>query len=173
MNKTEYEEYIKQARKTYQRQEEITVDEVKNSLKRATKVCSELIEKTEDLRKDYYSYILAEINAIVDNLNEELKSAIYTGTRQSIHISSDVAGKILEEVAEDIFDKVEIARFVTDLDERSFMSYLSKTYKGNLKISDRIWNISEEARRQITETIESGITLGRNPRAVAEDLKSF
>lgn len=173
MNKTEYEEYIKQARKTYQRQEEITVDEVKNSLKRATKVCSELIEKAEDLRKDYYSYILAEINTIIDNLDEELKNAIYTGTRQSIHISSDVAGKILEEVAEDIFDKVEIARFVADLDERSLMSYLSKTYKGNLKISDRIWNISEEARRQITETIESGITLGRNPRAVAEDLKRF
>lgn len=172
MNKEEYTKYIEDARNRFLLQESTTVKELRGILSRFSSIVSQYIEKfsKNELKKKYYTEILEDIRRMSPQLNQQMLDSIYLGIRNSVFIAEIPSQKILKDMVGRWVSDSEVKQMTATVSDRALVYQLGKTIKG-LKVSDRVWKIGEEARRQLQEAIENGIALGRDPRDVARDIK--
>ena len=172
MNSEEYRQYILNARERLQRQEATTLTELRGILARLSNSCSEMVKRYEkdELKKAYYSEILASINQMTDTLNRQMLDSLYKGIKNSIYIYNTPTQAILKDLLGKAVSTEDIAQFTSYISDTALVTQLAKTRFG-LKLSDRVWNLSAEAREQLDKALQDGIALGRDPREVAKDIQ--
>ncbi len=168
-----FERYIKEARQKYLRQELATTDYIRNIWARtANRLRDYLLTIPENtLRKTYYSELLAYIERLIQELNDESIKAISRGQKIAIDIHKENAHSIFEDIARGIWNYSEIEALFATVNERALLALATRTEAYGLKISDRVWKITADAREELKRAVEDAVATGKDPRKLAKEIQ--
>lgn len=171
----EFKDYLETARSKYLRLEFATAESIKNIFARvANKIRDYLYSlPPESLQRKYYNELLAYIERNIQELNDEIIKQIAQGRKLAISVFTEHAKDNFEKISYGIWNATDIESMFTAINERAIIALATRTRAYGLKVSDRVWRISQDARRQLTQAIEDGIASGRDPRKVARDIQAL
>lgn len=108
----------------------------------------------------------ARVEDDLNNFEEAYRRLVVSSTEQSASLILDRNGQLLLEV--------EGTRSVIDLiKDRVLAEVFNIEGRDGLILSDRVWRISQEAKRDITNRIVQGILLGESHTRVAKDIRQY
>lgn len=171
----EFKDYLEAARGKYLRLELANAESIKNIFARvANKIRDYLYSlPPESLQRKYYNELLAYIERNIQELNDDLVKQIAQGRELAISVFTEYAKENFEKIADGIWNATDIEEMFTAINKRALIALATRTKAYGLKVSDRVWRISQDVRRQLTQAIEDGIAAGRDPRKVARDIQAL
>ncbi len=171
----EFQLYIREARRRYLNLELETARNIKNIFARTANRLRDYLYSLpeQSLQRKYYNELLAYIERLANELNDDLLKQIAQGRNLAIKTLTDHAQNMFMEIAKGIWREAEVEAMFTALNERALIALTTRTRAYGIKVSDRIWRISQDARTQLKNAIEEGIAMGRDPRKVARDIQAL
>lgn len=171
----EYAAYLLKARAKFQQGEAATVRELKNLFRRVAKDLREEIEGVTPgtLRAAHLNTLAKALEGSADTLNRQGLQAIQNGIEMAVREAVKGSEKITTDLTREIFDPVEIKWLFADINNRAVLAVLSRTRHDGLRVSDRIWRISQRARDSVRKIVEDGVTRGLNSRELARQVERY
>jgi len=169
----EYREYLLAGRRAYLNQEYKTVEEIKNIYKEVSFKLEGFISKFEKgshIEKEW-SRVRESIDKLVDGLNDDTFKSLYRGIRGIWQFKNQETKQILNIARMGAFIHGDYEGYVNGYTERALLSFMNRTYKDGLKVSDRVWRVGEDARRELYTAIRNGVAQGQDPRELAKSIK--
>ncbi|MDW7973501.1 MAG: hypothetical protein RMI01_09930 [Thermodesulfovibrio sp.] len=125
----EFERYIKEARKKYLNLELETVKNIKNIFARVTNRLREYlyILPEESLQKKYYNELLAYIERLTSELNDELLRQIAQGRNLAVKTFTEHTKNIFSEITKGIWSNTDIEAMFTAINERALLAVTTRT----------------------------------------------
>lgn len=118
------------------------------------------------LRKDQLIQMKQRIERDLDSFENAYTQIVTNATTESTQLILNRNGELLVEV--------EGTRKVIDvLQDKVIAEVLSVQGRDGLILSDRIWRITQEAKRDITNRVVQGMLLGESNQRVARDIKQY
>ena len=170
-----YADYILAARLRFEDGQAATVAELRQVYRRAAAAIRKDIEAVTPgtLRA-------AHLAALAKNLEtraKELNTRVLGLARQGIYVSAAAGTSAAEGIAEDLlaeaFDKPDVKRLFAGINERATLALLSRTGKDGLKLSDRVWRVSERYRNAAKRVIEDGVARGLDARKLGREVEKY
>ncbi|WP_051344090.1 hypothetical protein [Alicyclobacillus herbarius] len=100
-------------------------------------------------------------------------SAIYSGIKLAAQDATDGAEQVALDVLKDVFDQASIKAMFASINEQAVLAVLSRTRNDGLKVSDRIWRTSQNARNALTKMVEDAVTRGLNSRVLGRQVQQY
>lgn len=172
ITREEFEKYIKDARQKYLKQEIATTEYIRNIWARAAnRLRDYVLTIPESLKRKYYNELLAYIEIITQELNDETIKAISMGQKIAIDIHKENAQKIFEEISNGIWEQSEVEALFATVNERALLALANRTEAYGLKVSDRVWKLSADAREELKRALEDAVATGKDPRKLAKEIQ--
>jgi len=171
----EYGEYLYRARERFARGEAATVRQVKALYRRvAAQIRSEVEALTPGtLRRSHLTALAGTLEKTAKELNQGMLDAVTKGVRLSVDEAVSGSEEVTQKLLAGTFDTLEIKWMFADINQRAVLSLLSRTRHDGLVLSDRVWRISQNARKSIQRIIEDGVTRGLDSRKMARQLQQY
>lgn len=169
----EFEKYIKEARERYLKEEFAVSTYIRNIFARTANTLRDFLYTISEntLRRTYYNELLAYIERISEELNDELVKVIAKGQKIAIDVHKENAKSIFEEIAKGIWKYSAIESLFATVNERSLLSLTNRTEAYGLKVSDRVWNITTAAKQELTRAVEDAVATVKDPRKLAKEIQ--
>lgn len=171
----DYGEYLYRARERFVKREAATAREIKEIYRRvAAELRSEIEALTPGtLRRSHLIALERLLERAASQLNNRIIAAItagiYLAVDEAVSGSEEVAGDILSGV----FDRVEVKWLFADISQRAVLSFLSRARPDGLKLSDRVWRISQHARTALQKLVEDAVARGLDSRQLARRVQQY
>ncbi|MCL6446324.1 MAG: phage head morphogenesis protein [Alicyclobacillus sp.] len=171
----EYAEYLKAARNRFLAHESATVKQVKGVYERVARQLRREIEDVAPgtLRRGHMMALAKKLEQAGDTLNRDMLNVMYAGIKLSTESAVSGSQQLSLEVLGDLFDKASIRAMFASINEQAVVAVLSRTRHDGLKVSDRIWRVSRNARNALTKIVEDGVTRGLDSRVLARQVQQY
>lgn len=171
----DYGEYLYRARQRFEKGEAATVRQVKQVYRRAAASIRKDIESLTPgtLRYSHLSSLAGTLEKRFKLMNDEMMQAIQSGLTLAVDEASKGAEQVTMSLLDEVFERPAIKWMFADINQRAVLSILSRTRHEGLKLSDRIWRTSQNARKAITTLVEDGVARGLDARTLAKEVQRY
>ncbi|HOV80809.1 MAG TPA: hypothetical protein PK728_12020 [Bacillota bacterium] len=171
----DYGEHLYRARGRFIRAEVTTVRDVKALYRRvATQLRAEIEGITPGtLRRAHLTALAGVLEKAARTLNQEVLDAVTNGIRLAVDKAVSGPEEVARELFSGVFDQTEVKWLFADINQRAVLSLLSRTRHDGLKLSDRVWRISQHARQALQKIVEDGVTRGLDSRQLARQVQRY
>lgn len=171
----EFAEYIRRARERFAQGEVVTVRKVRALYRRVAEQLRREIEQVTPgtLRHAHLTAMLEALNRAARTLNDELLAIVLHGIQLAVQEATGGAKQVTMALTRDVFMTAEVAALFAAVNQRVVLAVLSRTYHDGLRVSDRVWRISNRAREALTKIVEDGIARGFDARKLARQVQRY
>jgi hypothetical protein len=171
----EFAEYMKRARKRLDEGEIATAREIKKIYRRVAKqIADEIAGAIQGtLRYSHLEYLHKVLNEAARQINDDLLKAINKGIYIAVEASTEAAQQTFIDLAKEIWATPVIKQAFATIHERAVMALLARTGPDGLKLSDRVWRISQRARNALKVIVEDGVVRGLDARKMARRVQQY
>jgi hypothetical protein len=172
---SEFAEYIRNARARFDRGEAATVKKIRALYRR---VANQLRQEVESLtpgtlRRSHLSALAKVLDQMAGTLDRETMKAIRSGVGLAMNEAVRGAEQLTLDLMDGFVSSAEIRAMFAAVNQRAVMDILSRTYHDGLKLSDRVWRTSRNARRAIERLVEDAIVRGLDARTLARHVERY
>lgn len=113
------------------------------------------------------------INEALRLLSERTLLEIASGVRGAVGAAFEPAQQMMLVVLFDVFGSAVVSAAARQMHDRALIGLVNRTGPDGLRVSDRIWRIERDVRRQLTTVIQAGVVDGMDPRKLARRVQGF
>jgi hypothetical protein len=114
------------------------------------------------------------IQDYANNLDQRVIDATHLGISASFHDSAD---SVLKSASANgygsVFGPEAIDAFTRDVNQRAAASYITRTGKDGIKLSDRVWKANQQWRAATQSVVQSAVIAGQPPVQVARQIEQY
>lgn len=171
----EFAEYMKRARKRLDEGEIAAAREIKKIYRRVAKqIADEIAGAVQGtLRYSHLEYLHKVLNEAARQINDDLLKAINKGIYIAVEASTEAAQQTFIDLAKEIWAAPVIKQAFATINERAVMALLARTGPDGLKLSDRVWRISQRARNALKVIVEDSVVRGLDARKMARQVQRY
>lgn len=171
----EFAEYIRQARERFLRGEAVTVRKVRALFRRVAEELRREIERVTPgtLRYSHLVALTSALDRAARTINDEVMAAVLFGIELAVEEATDGAEQVMMVLVRDIFLAAEVKELFAAVNRRAVLAVLSRTYHDGLRLSDRVWRVSDHARQAVTRLVEDAVARGLDARTLARQVQRY
>ena len=171
----EYAQYLLRARREFEQGHAATLRQVRDVYRRAAEGIRDDITKLTPGTLRH-----AHLTALQKNLDDraaQMSKDVLAATHQGIWMASGAGSKGVQQVTQhmlgDAFPEPAVKRLFAGINERATLAMLARTRRDGLKISDRVWRTSENARNNVRRIVEDAVARGQDSRKTARQVQQY
>lgn len=171
----DFAEYMRRARERFDRGEAVTVEYVREVYRRAAEELRQEIAGLTpgSLTYSHRRYMADLLDRMARNINTEALNAIRYGIELAVEEATAPAEQITRVVTAGVLSPGEVRQLFGTLNQRAVMAVLSRTYHDGLRLSDRVWRVSQHARQALTRLVEDAVVRGLDARTLAKQVQQY
>lgn len=117
-----------------------------------------------------------KVSKKIDNVLKDFQKELSTQMNQSFkdgwHLNNDKHDELMSNYLSGVAIGEELKKGMFDRNLKAMEAFLNEGFAGET-ISDRVWNLSKQYKKQLSFFAASGIGSGRDSRKIARDLKTY
>lgn len=171
----DYAEYLKRARERFEREEVVTVRQVREVYKRAARRIRDAVGAVTlgTLREHHMLALAKALEEQAEALRGQLNGVLRSGIQLAVDLAVEPAERITLETAGEVLDRAGIRAMFQNINQRAVTALLSRTRGDGLRLSDRIWRVSRSWQRATSRVIEDMVAQGLNSREAARYIDRY
>lgn len=168
-----YADYLLDARNRFLEHNAATVKQIRDIYTRAANdIARDIRDVTPGtLRYNHLSSMQKILEDRAKTINEKTLDAIYDGIKLSVKDGTEGAQRITQDLLK--YDKAGVQWMFADINERAVLAITSRTGKDGLKLSDRVWRIGENVRKNMATVVEDAVARGLDSRTLAKRVQQY
>jgi hypothetical protein len=168
-----YADYMLNARNRFLEHNAATVKQIRSVY---TKAANDIAKDIRDvtpgtLKHNHLSTLQKALEDRAKMINVKTLNALYDGIRLSVKDGTEGVQKITQDLLR--YDKAGVQWMFADINERAVLAITSRTGKDGLKLSDRVWRIGENVRKNMTTVVEDAVARGLDSRTLAKRVQQY
>ena len=171
----EWRAYILRARERFLKGEAATTAEVRRLYRRVARQVRRDLEAVASgtLQQHHLRALERLLDRRARELNDQLLKAITAGIELSVREATRGAEQLALDVLSPVYEPPAVRRMFAAINERAVLALLSRTRGDGLRLSDRVWRVSERARNAVRRIVEDGVTRGQDARVLARQVQRY
>ena len=175
-------EYIKDlllARRDFlrlRRQEEFAIRHIyEKAAQEVAKQITKLSPGTGELTKRHLTALERALTEAAEQINREVQKLVKDSIRKSVDLSTRPMDNLFMRAVKKAnvgLDTAVIQWGFAQVNEAAVEALWARTHKG-LRVSDRIWKVSQNAKASLRSFVQTGVATGRGTIDIAKDLQRY
>jgi hypothetical protein len=121
---------------------------------------------------------LGQLQSIIQdygaNLDQRVLDSMYLGINASFHDSADSVLKTsVSDAYGSVFGPEAIDAHVRGVNQRAAASFITRTGKDGIKLSDRVWQANQQWRMAVQNVVQDAVISGQPPVQVARQIEQY
>jgi hypothetical protein len=172
---SEYAQYLLRARREFERGHAATSRQIQDVYRRAAAgIRDDIAALTPGtLRHAHLSALQAKLDGRAAQMSKDVLAATHHGIWMASGAGSKGVQQVTQHMLGDAFPEPALARLFAGINERATLAMLARTRRDGLKISDRVWRTSENARNNIRRIVEDAVVRGQDARKTARLVQQY
>jgi len=172
-----YRQSLVDAREAWAKQSGLTQAQVKGAYQQAATSLGSRVAAAPPTAPST-AWNLSQLQQVVQDygntLDQRVLDAMHAGIQASFH---DAADSVLKTKTSDAYGSVfgpeAVDAHVRDVNQRAAASYITRTGKDGLKLSDRIWKTNAQWRQATQQVVQTAVIAGQPPVQVARQIEQY
>ena len=172
-----YRQSLVDAREAWAKQSGLTQAQVKGAYQQAATSLGSRVAAAPPTAPST-AWNLSQLQQVVQDygntLDQRVLDAMHAGIQASFH---DAADSVLKTKTSDAYGSVfgpeAVDAHVRDVNQRAAASYMTRTGKDGLKLSDRIWKTNAQWRQATQQVVQTAVIAGQPPVQVARQIEQY
>jgi len=181
MTRTEYETAYRSVRKATPRQIKTAMTQIKQAYTTAGEKVAEQLRVAEltgasDLTQQSWRQIELQLKAGVAGISESINVEAPIAVENTVSRISSVDEKWLSDAntkAGNVLSAVKIRNMYVKINEQLLTNMATRMFADGYTFSERVWRVGEAFPTDIKQVILSGLSQGRDPVKIADDLTTY
>ncbi|HEY8353953.1 MAG TPA: hypothetical protein VIK69_02960 [Methylophilaceae bacterium] len=171
----EFRRHLMEARRRFQRGEQMTAEELRRIYRRAAQAIADEIALLRGRGVDTTE--LERLELVIQERAQQLGDEVLEAVRSGIRLAIGTWFEALEQVTVPLlgrwFVRSDITAMLRGLNEQAVVAVIARRGPDGLRISDRVWRISRHYRQAVQKLVEDGVARGIDPRKLARQVQQY
>ncbi|HEY8354549.1 MAG TPA: hypothetical protein VIK69_05980 [Methylophilaceae bacterium] len=171
----EFRRHLMEARRRFQRGEQMTAEELRRIYRRAAQAIADEIALLRGRGVDTRE--LERLELVIQERAQKLGDEVLKAVRSGIRLAIGAWFQALEQVAIPFlgrwFLRNDVTAMLRGLNEQAVAAVIARRGPDGLRLSDRVWRISRRYREAVQKLVEDGVARGIDPRKLARQVQQY